>query len=498
MRKGLFFWFSVLLAAGIIGGAVFFFGKTPDKVLDVTRAIPAIEAESPHLFLVVESGQIEPGLPSQIIQKAEEGTRPILSAIDDLMPLFSFAEQSAAVVAWHSNEPVFYGCFLFPKEMAADLQAGKLPAVWLEKSSGLALDPSDKEGLLQLSAGSGRLVFTVRTEGNLLMAALSPEGIEKMSRTFSGEEKRIDPEFAVERSWPAHLRLFDGLLLAQAASVRGVEAPDVPVGGEIAWNSRGQNGEIAWSLNGIMEWVPENIRTKLVPHQWKELVYLPDPLIAGAGLSIPGGLEELTDEDFEIPGWILNSGLDRKSLAALLAGPLMVTVGGQSRVLFFSLPGLLVQLPGRGGDGIKWVEGLWASKWTGLGLTPKPLEGFSAGGMLSVPLSVVAAAREDLAIAGVISNSSLGKTVPVKEVVALGERKVLLWFYADFPKAAAALENLAKVGNLADRFGVNGSTTPEEIIAAVNGMRSLGRVSLVLHDIESGRGSWNNDPPPEE
>lgn len=491
MRKGLFFWFSILLAAGIIGGAVFFFGKTPEKIFDATRAIPAIEAESPHLFLVVEAGQIEPGIPSRMIQKAEDATRPMLRAIDDLMPLFSFAEQSAAVVAWLSNEPVFYGCFLLPGEMAADLKAGKLPVLWLEQSSGLALGPSDQEGFLQLSAGSGRLVLTVRMEGDLLMASLSPEGVEKMSRAFSGSEERIDPAFAIERSWPAHLRLFDGHFLAQIASVRGIDAPDVPISGEIAWNSSGESGKIAWKMDGLLELIPENIRARLVPNDWKQQIFLPDPLIAAAGLSVPEGVEELTEEEFDIPGWIMDSGLDREAMAGLLPGPMMVTVGGQSRMLLFSLPGFLVQLPDRGVEGIKWIEGLWASKWAGFGFTPKAMEGFSAGGMLTIPLSIVAAAREDLAIAGVISNSSLGGQFPVSRVVDLGERKALMWMYADFPKVADALENLAKIGNLADRFGVQGAATPEEILDAANEMRSLGRVSMVMNDIESGSGEWS-------
>lgn len=498
MRKGLFFWFSVLLAAGIIGGAVFFFGKTPEKIFDATRAIPAIEAESPHLFLVVEAGQIEPGIPSRMIQKAEEGSRPMLRAIDDLMPLFSFAEKSAAVVAWNSNEPVFYGCFLLPGEMAADLKAGKLPVLWLEQSSGLALAPSDREGFLQLSAGSGKLALSVRMEGDLLMASLSTDGVEKMFRVFSGSEEGIDTEFSVERSWPAHLRLFDGHFLAQIASVRGIEAPDAPIGGEIAWSSHGESGEIAWKIDGLLEWIPENIRARLVPNDWKQQVYLPDPLIAAAGLSVPEGVEELADEDFDIPGWIMDSGLDRESLAGLLPGPMIVTVGGQSRIFLFSLPGLLAQLPDRGGEGIKWVEGLWASKWAGFGLNPKPMEGFPAGGMLTVPLSIVAAAREDLAIAGVISNSSLGDQFPVSRVVDLGGQKALMWMYADFPKMADALENLAKIGNLADRFGVKGSATPEEILDAADEMRSLGRVSMVMHDIGSGRGHWIGAVSPEE
>lgn len=491
MRKSLFFWFSVLIAAGIIGGAVFLFGKTPDKVIYVTKAIPLIDVESPYLFLVLEAGQIEPDLPDLLVKRTDAGSEPILAVIEDLMPLFSFAKQSAAVIVWHDNEIVFYGCFLLAKEMMADMKAGKLPVAWLEQSSGLALVPSETEGLLDLSAGGGKFVFKVKTEGDLLMVALSPEGIKQMSRTLAGEDKHMDPVFTVERSWPAHLRLFDDCLLSQAASVRGIPVPDVPISGEIAWNSKGESGELAWNLNGLREWVPEKVRSKLSPHEWNERIHLPDPLITAVGISVPEGLEELAKDDLVIPGWVTDSGLDRDSLARLLAGPLMFTLGGQSRILLFDLPGVLLQLPGRGLDGINWIEGFWGGKWAGFALTPKPLEGFAVGGSLAIPLSVVAAAREDLAIAGVITRSSLGGILPVKEIVPLGEEKALFWLYADFPKAAEALEHIARFGSLSERFG-EGSLSPEEVLATALELRALGKVSIVIQDLESGRGEWEN------
>lgn len=497
MRKGLYFWFSLLIAAGIIGGAVFFFGKTPEKVLDVTKAIPAIDAESPHIFIALEEGQVEPGLPEQFVKKADAEAEPVLAVIDDLMPLFSLAKQSAAAIAWHDNEVVFYGCFLLAKEMAADIKAGRLPAEWLEQSSGLALVPSETGELLDLSAGGGKVLLKVRAEGELIMVAMSPEGIAKMSGALSGEDKSIDALFTVESDWPAHLRFFDGRLVAQAASARGTQVPDAPIGGEIAWNSKGESGEIAWKLNGLREWVPENIRSRLSPHDWTEKIHVPDPFIAAAGLFVPGGLEDLASKDLDIPEWVTGSGLDRASLAGLLAGPVMLTVGGQSRVFLFNLPGALLQLPDRGVDGINWIEGLWGGKWGRAILTPNPLDGFTTGGFINIPLSVVAAASDDLAIAGVITASSLGKTLQVKEIAPVRDEKALFWLYADFPKVAEALEDIVKLGSLADRFGV-GSTTPEEALATARELRALGRVSIVLNDLESGRGEWTGRVLPEE
>lgn len=497
MRKGLFFWFSIILSAGIIGGAVFFFGRTPDRVLDVTKAIPVIDVESPHILIVLEAGQIQPGIPEHLAGRIDTEARLILGVVDDMMPLFSFASQSAAALAWDSNSLVFYGCFLLPEEMVSDINAGIIPSAWLEESSGLTLAPSETEGILDLSAGSGRILFKLKTEGKLLMAALSPGDIERMSLALSDADSRMEMKFSLEGTWPAHLKFFDGRILAQAASLRGLKSPDSPISGEVSWNSRGESGELAWILKGLEEWLPETIRSDLTPHEWNEKVHLPEPLIMAAGIAVPGGLERFAaGRDDAIPDWLKGSGMEGGSLEELLPGPLLVTLGGQSRVFLFTLPGILLQLPDRSGIGIKWVEGLWGGKLAGFGLTPKPLDGFSSGGVLSIPFTAVAAARDDLAIAGLINSSSLGNPLPIRDYAQLGGGKALLWFYGDFSKAAEAVDNISKLGSFAERLGA-GSSTADEYLQAARDLRSLGKVSLVVHDPGSGRGSWKDAHPAE-
>jgi hypothetical protein len=162
-----------------------------------------------------------------------------------------------------------------------------------------------------------------------------------------------------------------------------------------------------------------------------------------------------------------------------------------------NLPGFLVEMPDRGAPGMELVEGIWDRHWMRLSLTPKPLEGFKAGGSLSVPLTVVGAASEDLAVLGAMDEAGLKKRVSLREVIDLPE-KALGWMYVDFPKAADALENMARVGSLAQRVGLSGGDDLEDIATAAEELRRLGKLMIVIEDYKNGRISWEQVPQVEE
>jgi hypothetical protein len=78
----------------------------------------------------------------------------------------------------------------------------------------------------------------------------------------------------------------------------------------------------------------------------------------------------------------------------------------------------------------------------------------------------------------------------VDQVVPVGKEEAVLWFFADLQKAADALESLSRITDLADRFGVDETPDPEDIARLIREMRSMGQVTLVVHDLGSGMGSW--------
>jgi len=497
MRRVLSFWFSLLVAAGVIAGTVYFFGRVhvPEKAIETAAAIPSIDMDSPRFFLETLSGRMGSGYPEDVFEKADDRVRSVISALEDLSPLVNMADRSSVLGAWEANEPIFYGAFLLRAGDMKSLQEGRVPPAWLEQSFGLAMGPSEQEGILRLTLAKGEITLFLRADKDYLLISHSFEGLGKMLKALDGSIERFHFSFTVEPSWPVHLSVFDGKLIAQAASLRGLKVPDSPLTLELACNSGPESGELAWKVGDLGEWLPAEVRDKIAPMAWDGPVFLPEPLIAALGVSVPEGLEGLIEKDLSLPDWMEEAGFDRASLAELIEGPLMTVIGGQSRLFLFNLPGFIVQLPSRGSGGVRWIQELWNNKWTRFAFSPQPVKGFQAGGKLTLPFTMMAAANEDLAFAGFINEASLGKLTPVDGAIPLGGEKAILWFYADLPKAAEALENLSKMTELVERFGVDEVPDPEELARLACQLRSLGQVTLVIHDLGSGRGSWKAAAP---
>ena len=500
MRRVLSFWFSIFVAVGVIAGAVYFFGRVPvpERVPVPAEAIPSVDPDSPRFYLETLSGQLGPGYPYETPEKVDDHVRSVILALSDLSPLVDMAERSSVLGAWDANEPALYGAFLLEPSQMKELQEGKLPALWLERASGLALGPSESEGILRLTLAKGEVTLFLRADGEFLLVSHSLEGLGKMRKALDGSIERFRPLFNVEPTWPAHIEVFDGKLIAQAASLRGFTAPDKAITLELAWNSRPGSGEAAWKIEGLEEWFPTETREKITPMTWDGPAFLPEPLISAFGVSVPEGFGSLLENELSIPEWMEEAGFDRASLAGLIEGPLVGVIGGQSRLLLFNLPGVILQLPSRGAEGVRWIRGLWGNKWARFAFSPQPLPGFPAGGKLTLPFTIMAAANEEMAFAGLINEPSLGSMTPVNKIIPMGGERSILWFYADLPKAADALENLSRMAGLVEHFGVDEAPDAQELARLVGQLRSLGQVTLVIHDLGSGRGGWKAAAPAAE
>jgi len=216
---------------------------------------------------------------------------------------------------------------------------------------------------------------------------------------------------------------------------------------------------------------------------------MPEPLILAAGFNIPRvvpGGSKLWGELSEAAETI---GVGTSLLARVLEGPALLVIGGRSRLLLADLPGFLLELPDRGKDGIELVEALWERDFMRVPMEPRPLEGFEAGGSLSIPLSVVGAASEDLVVMGAMDVSELGELLPPKDVVDLPE-SALAWIYVDFPKAAEALRKLGTAGSLAQRIGISGGEGLEELAESVERLTQLGKILVIMEDYKTGRIRW--------
>ena len=160
-----------------------------------------------------------------------------------------------------------------PNEGAAGGQ-GACP--WLEHASDWPW-ALEREGILRLTLAKGEVTLFLRADREFLLISHSSEGLEKMEKAMDGSVERFHPLITVEPTWPAHFMAFDGKLIAQAASLRGLAAPDKAITLELAWNSRPGSGEVAWMIEGLDEWLPREAREKIVPMAWDGPAFLPEP-----------------------------------------------------------------------------------------------------------------------------------------------------------------------------------------------------------------------------
>ncbi|MEA3508401.1 MAG: hypothetical protein U9R40_05755 [Synergistota bacterium] len=489
MKKGLFFWFSVFVTVGIIAAGVFFLGKAPEAGNPVD-AIPAIDTSLPHMAMRVHENQLEAGIPERFREMAGEEGAPGVKAVEKILPLLSEARETAGVFAWQENAPHLYFCSLLGKEDIESIEKGELPAGWNADGEQVKLEPSDVAGAFKLSLEGGWDLL-LRPEGKLLFAGLSAEDLDTMKQVLGGNGERFAFDWNVESEWPAHMSLFDGGMVAQALVMDGCEVGNVPLSMEMAWNNRGSEGDVRWKAKGLSDFAPEDIRNILTPVKWSGEWYLPEPGIMSMGMAMPAEIPGTTSADVVLPEWSELLNLDAETIIDTLKGPVLITMGGNSRMLMFSFPGFLMQLPGRGEAGKNLVMKLWEGDWNRFGLKPIPIPGFDVGGSSMTPLSLVAAARDDMAVAGIISPGDIGDPKPLPaSVVDSGE--ALMWLSIDFQRAADALETIASAGAIADRVGVteNRDINVEEVVSLASELRSMGQVTLVINDLENGGGTW--------
>ncbi len=499
MRKNLCFWLTVIVAASVIAGGFLFFGRKP-VTETVTEALPLVSEGVPHALLTVQGNRIKTRLPETLAEEASPRARPYVHLMEGMiLPLAGLSEEAALLATWaeQGNRADLYGVFRFSRENVSMLSSGKIPDEWKEVLPEASVERAGKKGRYRLVTAADAPAMYLETVDRLVLLSLYESGLERMREALKNPEMRAKVFWTLETDWPGHMYLHDGGSLAASAAMQGHDVGNDPVKIEMAWRQKTGEGLLAWTVSGLEGWIPDTIRNNLSGYGWSEKLFVPDPLIAATGFNLPRGFSTAREISAELPEAAEALGVRTELLEKVLEGPLIVAVGGQSRFLMMNLPGFLVEMPDRGAPGMELVERIWDRNWMRLSLTPKPLEGFKAGGSLSVPLTVVGAASEDLAVLGAMDESGLKKRVPLREAVDLPE-SALGWVYVDFPKAADAMENIARAGSLAQRVGLSGGDDLENIATAAEELRRLGKLMIVIEDYKNGRISWEQPPQAEE
>jgi hypothetical protein len=369
---------------------------------------------------------------------------------------------------------------LLDRGEAEDLRSKRIPEALSFPEASL----SEQEGVLRLVAPSLPAPLFLFLRDELLLLARSPEDLSVMREAMEGRKPRLLPDgFREEPRWGEHLRLYLGTGAFFGRFLRSPRGEPVPMAVEAAIRHDFKGGgEATFRLLGLRERLGAELVRKWRPVSFSRGVVVPKPLMALLGVNLP--------DDPDLLGALLPE--DSSSVEAIggdeareaLPGPTYLSLGGRTRVLWFSLPGLLLDLPDRGRSGKRLVEAVWERLF--LGASPDRVEGFDVGGATDLPVSAVAAANDDRALLGPVDPGSLGP-LDREEESFIPAKKCLLFFAADFGRFAAAMEELRQLDDFLEE---SPGKADEGVEAARRAVSGLGRTLFVLDSPETGHMTW--------
>ena len=242
--------------------------------------------------------------------------------------------------------------------------------------------------------------------------------------------------------------------------------------------------------------------------------FIPEPLLLSMGINLPplkGSPEDWPFPLSSIGDLGKTMELSDSQISRVLSGQTIFSLGGQNRILWFSLPGFMVEFTGDKKDMQNLVEVFWKKLF--LGTEPKPISGFEYGGTAELPFSVIGAGRGGSAVLGLASPESVSPKNKLGRFLKEDE-KAIGWIVADLPRIGAALSDMTKMNSFVEdeeeeddpAFSYD-SEEPEggEVFQPEmsfspfdqgvtdsfgNVLKKLGKVLIVWEKSDSGRLNW--------
>ena len=285
-------------------------------------------------------------------------------------------------------------------------------------------------------------------DGLTVMAAESSLVRRMLDSAKKSSENLGGKKWQQEKEWPAHIEICDGGTITADMKYK------FPITIEAAWRSLeakkpgDPNGEVRWQFTDLDKSVESYISSNMKPKKWltSECV-IPDPLLLSAGVNIPELKGEPKDWPFPLSSMgelALDMNLKKDQINEILSGQTVFSLGGVNRILWFTLPGLLVEFSGKEALMKEFVDSFWSSLF--FGAETKPIEGYSAGGAAEVPFSVLCAAQDNIAVAGLISPTSLRAKNRLGTFLKDDESAVG-WVLADMPRIGGTLSEMARLSS---------------------------------------------------
>jgi hypothetical protein len=241
-----------------------------------------------------------------------------------------------------------------------------------------------------------------------------------------------------------------------------------------------------WRVSGAEHFVPKNFLNGLQKDDWSRTdVFMPDPLALSFGIALPDpgrAMSNMPSPLKYLADQLRSMGLRRSEIQTLLTGRTAFSVGGRTQILWFDLPGLALDMPGRGEISYKMIEKFWSEKF--FGVEPAPAEGFERGGLTSLPFTVLAAANAERALISLVAPDA-EQSYEAREMLS-SVTDAVAWIYLDFPLLGASLADIPALNAM---FYEDDEETPFDEESAdnlKNAMAALGRVFVTCESAASG------------
>jgi hypothetical protein len=420
------------------------------------------------------------------------------SPISALLPIFEAASDCALVVTEREDGLAAYGAIAVTHDERTALANGNLPREWAKQFVMPELAKLDDYGLLKVSALNISSPLFIEPGGKAAWVADSRFDIERGRLARSGSEKGIDRKWGVEPRWGGHLVISDGgVIFAVSTGFDDKSSRGNPIILEAAWRSDNKrrypdglfSGESKWRLSGFENYIDRSFIGGLKKYDWSPAeFFIPDPLIASFGVNLPNPGKNADRSPEIIKAFarhLSKMGLKPLDAQNVLTGPTVLSLGGRTQILWFELPGIILELQGRGNSGQKLVEHFWSE--TFMGAAPKPVQGYTTGGTTDLPFTVLAAANDEKTVIG-LASADAPRNGEVTELLRT-EKKALAWLFVDLPKLGASLAEMPSVNAIL--YEDEDRPVDSESTAALQETFSrLGKLFVVWDSADAGRAAW--------
>lgn len=396
-----------------------------------------------------------------------------------------------------------YAAYRVSAKEAAKLGKGEVPEEWKSLLPAAKAEKWAKDTWKIWSPEVDAPIFYYTQKSVVVMAA--------DEKSFAALVGRRDAKHSYkrfwrqEKTWPGHIEFGDGAFLLDGVA---------PVKIQFAWRNlprgraAGPAGEAKWTISGIKASHKAALMMSVRPAEWKtsERVIPASPVLV-AGLNIPKLKGSRDDWPFPLStaGSLAGLlGLRENSIREVMSGKTVFSLGGKNKLLWFTVPGLMIEFSGKEQVMRELVESFWNNFF--LDSEPEKIDGWDYGGSINTPFSVVGVGRRESALLGLIAAESLADGEWLSRYMPEHE-KAIGWVVADLPRLGESLSEMTKISSLLTfEDGDDSYEDEEEENGAFFGSRELdqgitdsfgkllknmGKVLVVWEQPESGRLEWH-------